>query len=202
MSETASGRYRIDPAPEGLALVHDLLNTVSAGRPRQPDLLDSVDLAQHWLDAAADQWSARTQIAAPDGLQLTARELAKLRSLRGRLRDLVAGLSPDGPALDSAVTVRLADDGTVTRQPRGQGAQWVISAVLGEIWLAQLRRDWQRLKICHNERCGTAFFDRSRNNSGVWHDVQVCGNAINLRASRARRRQEAGNSASGRKQDD
>jgi hypothetical protein len=28
---------------------------------------------------------------------------------------------------------------------------------------------------------------RSRNTSAVWHDVRFCGNAINLRASRARR---------------
>ncbi|WIX82772.1 CGNR zinc finger domain-containing protein [Amycolatopsis carbonis] len=27
-----------------------------------------------------------------------------------------------------------------------------------------------------------------RNNSRVWHDVKVCGNIANLRASRARRR--------------
>jgi predicted RNA-binding Zn ribbon-like protein len=40
-----------------------------------------------------------------------------------------------------------------------------------------------------------AFFDRSRNNSGVWHDVAACGNAINLRASRARRRARATGSA-------
>jgi len=33
-----------------------------------------------------------------------------------------------------------------------------------------------------------AFFDRSRNNSGVWHDVKFCGNAANLRAFRARQR--------------
>jgi len=37
-------------------------------------------------------------------------------------------------------------------------------------------------------RCRVAFYDRSRNASGVWHSVRICGNAINLRAHRERRR--------------
>ena len=39
---------------------------------------------------------------------------------------------------------------------------------------------------------GFAFYDRSRNNGRVWHDVHTCGNVANLRASRARRRAGAG----------
>ncbi|MGV9881539.1 CGNR zinc finger domain-containing protein [Streptomyces sp. NPDC003006] len=46
----------------------------------------------------------------------------------------------------------------------------------------------RRLKTCRNPLCRVAFYDRSRNNSGVWHDVKTCGNAANLRAYRARRR--------------
>jgi len=36
-----------------------------------------------------------------------------------------------------------------------------------------------------------AFFDRSRNNSRVWHDVAVCGNLAHLHAHRARKRAQA-----------
>jgi predicted RNA-binding Zn ribbon-like protein len=42
--------------------------------------------------------------------------------------------------------------------------------------------------VCRNPRCRVAFYDRSRNNSGVWHDVRTCGNAANLRAHRERQR--------------
>jgi predicted RNA-binding Zn ribbon-like protein len=49
---------------------------------------------------------------------------------------------------------------------------------------------WRRLKICRNEMCSLSFFDRS-NNSAVYHDSRVCGNAIYLRASRARKRHGA-----------
>ncbi|TFV34142.1 CGNR zinc finger domain-containing protein [Streptomyces sp. T1317-0309] len=35
------------------------------------------------------------------------------------------------------------------------------------------------------------FYDRTRNNIGVWHSVRSCGNPANLRASRARKRVSA-----------
>ncbi|MBW8698697.1 hypothetical protein MBT84_03790 [Streptomyces sp. MBT84] len=66
----------------------------------------------------------------------------------------------------------------------------VAAPALVEVLQAQRAGTWHRLKPCRNDRCGTAFFDRSRNNSGVWHDVRVCGNAANPRACRARRRAE------------
>jgi len=50
---------------------------------------------------------------------------------------------------------------------------------------------WRRLKVCRNPRCQVAFFDRSRNNSGVWHSTKVCGNVENLRAHRARAKSSA-----------
>jgi len=64
----------------------------------------------------------------------------------------------------------------------------LASVVWGETLLAQRADTWRRLKLCRNAVCNSAFYDRSKNNSGVWHDVKMCGNAANLRASRARRR--------------
>ncbi len=56
---------------------------------------------------------------------------------------------------------------------------------------AQRLDNWRRLKLCRNDRCAVSFSDRSRNNSAVYHDSRECGNAIYLRASRARKRQGA-----------
>jgi predicted RNA-binding Zn ribbon-like protein len=80
----------------------------------------------------------------------------------------------------------------VSVQPTGRGARWVAGAVWAEVLLAQHDGQWTRLKICRNPVCPCAFYDRSRNNSRVWHDVRTCGNVANLRASRARRRAAAG----------
>jgi hypothetical protein len=217
MSETASGRYRIELAPDGLALVHDLVNTISAGRRRQPDLLETLELAQPWLTGTLSRWAVSVGVQNPPSLTLTEADLPRLRALRGRLRDRLRGTAADSTVADSTVgestvaestvgestvaestvgdsalagSLRLALDATgeVRAHPEGDGVEWITSAVLGQLYLAQLRDTRRRLKLCRNERCGTAFYDRSRNNSGVWHDVRVCGNAANLRASRARRK--------------
>jgi predicted RNA-binding Zn ribbon-like protein len=83
----------------------------------------------------------------------------------------------------------MSDDGAVRLEPSGTGWRWLASALWAEILLSQHADSWRRIKQCHNHRCGSTFFDRSKNNSGVWHDVKTCGNAANLRASRARRRE-------------
>ena len=83
----------------------------------------------------------------------------------------------------------LSDTGEVLLTPAGSGWRWLASALWGEILLGQQAGTWRRIKRCHNHQCGSTFYDRSKNNSGVWHNVKTCGNAANLRASRARRRE-------------
>ncbi|WP_352231340.1 CGNR zinc finger domain-containing protein [Actinomadura sp. NBRC 104412] len=34
----------------------------------------------------------------------------------------------------------------------------------------------RRLKICCDASCVAAFYDRTRNNNGVWHSTRSCGN--------------------------
>ncbi|MGG7570978.1 hypothetical protein [Streptomyces sirii] len=60
MTWPATTRYRQDPAPGGLGLVQDLLNTVAAGAPRRPDFLAALEDAQAWADEAIAEWSAVT----------------------------------------------------------------------------------------------------------------------------------------------
>ncbi|HWS93260.1 MAG TPA: CGNR zinc finger domain-containing protein, partial [Mycobacterium sp.] len=83
----------------------------------------------------------------------------------------------------------LSETGEVRLEPVGGGWRWLASALWGEILLSQQNGTWRRIKRCHNHGCATTFYDRSKNNSGVWHNVKTCGNAANLRASRARRRE-------------
>jgi predicted RNA-binding Zn ribbon-like protein len=196
MSWDASTRYGCAVADGGLALVQDLLNTLPAGRPRRPDLLADLASAQGWSDVALTDWAGVTGRPAPR-VELDERGLDELRALRADLRSVV-GAGPehttDVPVADlrtAAVGLALRADGTVTLEPRGQGWRALAGLVLTEVLEAQRADSWRRLKTCRNERCATAFYDRSRNNSGAWHDVRVCGNAVNLRASRARRRAAA-----------
>jgi predicted RNA-binding Zn ribbon-like protein len=83
----------------------------------------------------------------------------------------------------------LEADGTVELRPGGSGAEYMISRVLAEVLGGQQLDTWRRLKACRNPRCRVVFYDRSRNNSGVWHSLKTCGNPANLRAFRARNKE-------------
>ncbi|POX36838.1 hypothetical protein C3486_31525 [Streptomyces sp. Ru73] len=192
MNWPATERYYPTAVPGGLGLVQDLLNTASGGRPRRPDLLGEVTAAQEWAAAALRSWAEGTGRARVR-LTLTEEDLPHLRALREQLRRALTARheAADGEPVrftSCLLRVSLHGDATLTAEPEGAGGHWLTSAVLGEALLAQATGTWQRLKICRNEKCGGAFYDRSRNNSGVWHSTRGCGNAANLRASRQRRR--------------
>lgn len=189
MSSNASERLGVTPAPDGLAAVQDFINT---GAADLPDLLADLPSAQRWFGSIL---AGRAGDDPPPRVDFTERDLRRLVDLRSRLREALRDRDrePSGWIVPTGVAVdlRQAADGTVVTRPRGTGWRLVASLLLTESLLAQQKNLWPRLKICRNPVCNTAFYDRSRNNIGVWHDVLVCGNAINLRASRARRRAAA-----------
>jgi hypothetical protein len=166
-------------------LVQDLLNTRQIG-PHALDLLGTVDGARYWLRQAMEPEPRDAAWVR----ELSDRDLDQLRALRTDLERLVVGgvLAP-GPVTQASLV--LTADGGLQLDPSGDGMCRVASQVWTQVFLAQLAGTWRRLKLCHNPPCASAFYDRSKNNSGVWHDVKTCGNSVNLRASRARRRQLA-----------
>jgi predicted RNA-binding Zn ribbon-like protein len=193
MGWPATDRYGLSYAPFGLGFVQDVLNTHPTQRPAMADLLADVDSAQTWLDGALQNWSDETGVP-QSRVVLTEADLDKLRGLRADLTSLLR--SPDQPhdatLLPSAsVSARVGPDGMAMLAPRGDGHRRVTAIALIETFTAQRLDSWRRLKICRNEVCSLSFYDRSRNNSAVYHDSRVCGNAIYLRASRARKRQGA-----------
>lgn len=196
MTWTAIDRYGLHSAPGALGFVHNLLNTQSAGRPRQPDLLADLDAAQRWAGEALSGWTEQTGQTLP-GVALDEDDLEPLRDLRADLLALAADHTdgvenPDPPPLvhSAAAALQLDAAGRVTLEPRGSGWRMIAALALIAIASAQVDGAWPRLKACRNPRCQGAFYDRSRNNSAVWHDVKVCGNQANLRAHRARKRAE------------
>ncbi len=176
-------------APRGAALVQDFLNTKAIGD--HPDLLADPVLAQSWLTTAVQAWSTtRGDDMHPP--TLSAADVTKLGALRAAIADLITGDESGSPAISSVpASFALSDSGEVRLEPAGSGWRWLASALWSEILLSQQTGTWRRIKQCHNPDCRSTFYDRSKNNSGVWHNVKVCGNAANLRASRARRRQHS-----------
>jgi predicted RNA-binding Zn ribbon-like protein len=184
----ASQRYELAPAPGGLGLVQDFLNTAGI-EGYGPDLLADAALAGEWADSAVATWSSLrgVDVQSPP---LGGADLSKLRALRETIAGLVTGERPPASAVGATpASLAVLENGEVRLEPAGTGWRWLASALWGEILLSQHDGTWRRIKRCHNPRCASTFYDRSKNNSGVWHDVKTCGNAANLRASRARRRE-------------
>ncbi|MBW3563024.1 MAG: CGNR zinc finger domain-containing protein, partial [Actinobacteria bacterium] len=44
----------------------------------------------------------------------------------------------------------------------------------------------ERLKVCRSDTCRWAFYDSSRNRSGKWCDMAVCGNRTKVANYRER----------------
>ena len=187
-SWSASQRYKLAPAPGGLGLVQDFLNTVGMGESG-PDLLGDTALAGEWAAGAVRAWAALRGLEVwPPAL--TDVDVSKLRALRDTIAGLVAGEPSTGRGTGAiSASLALSETGEVRLEPAGSGWRWLASALCGEIFLSQQDGTWRRIKRCHKQGCEFAFYDRSKNNSGVWHDVKTCGNVANLRASRARQRE-------------
>src|SRR5581483_5150649 len=198
MNWPATTRYELEAAPGSLALVQDFVNTIPAGMPRGADLLADLVTAQAWLESALAEWS-RSRSLSPETVSLGESDLVNLRGLRSTLVDLMRAVraAPDehqrGRVTVSAPSaLRLDDAGQVHALPGGKGWRHLASILLIEMHEAQVVDRWRRLKTCSNHGCSAAFFDRSRNNSRVWHDVTECGNRANLQAHRERRKAEGG----------
>lgn len=183
---SASGRFGLVMAPGGAALVQDFLNTDAIGDCE--DLLSDPVTARRWAGDAVQAWSAaRGEELQPPALDTVG--LSHLRVLRGQIASLLSGdADGSGTVGDVSASFGLSETGQLRLEPSGDGWQWLASALWGETLLSQSTDTWRRLKRCRNPDCQSTFYDRSKNNSGVWHNVKVCGNAANLRASRARRR--------------
>ncbi|MEV4604688.1 CGNR zinc finger domain-containing protein [Amycolatopsis sp. NPDC049253] len=190
MTWRGNGRYTLTPAPGGLALVQDLLNTRRSSRGTHDDLLSSVRSAQEWANAAIAEWAAAGGGRGPR-VRIRAADVEELRALRDQLVAVVGNEGEPSPA-ELSVVAEWDSGGRLVLEPAGTGWQVVAGAVLLEVHRAQLLDQWRRVKTCRSPVCLAVFYDRSRNNSAVWHDVRACGNAINLRASRARAAARAG----------
>jgi predicted RNA-binding Zn ribbon-like protein len=190
VSDPATERYAAAPAPVSLQRVQSFLNTRATGRPAEPDLLASPGPANKWLRTL--EWPATPR--------LTADDLTPLRELREALQaQLQAGRDTPETAHQPDLAHQLEklrwrmtlEDGQLALTAEGTGWRQVAGALLSDILAAQQHGLWPRLKACRNPVCSVIFYDSSKNQARVWHNTAVCGNLINLRASRARRREQA-----------
>jgi predicted RNA-binding Zn ribbon-like protein len=185
----ASSRFGTALAPAPLVLSQELANTIGIEHlPELVDLLADVDTAQHWIDAVVPYWCASFGADDPH-LLVTAAELPRLRAVRDTLRS-VLGDAPTDAVIAGTAAITATSTGAHL-EPLGSGAAWLAAAIAIEASTAHAHDTFRRLKLCHEPQCRTALYDRSKNNSRIWHDTATCGNKTNARAHRARRRATA-----------
>src|SRR5262245_25162962 len=176
------------PAPGALALVQMFVNTrdVEAGT-------DELDTPAHLV-----AWLAGHALL-EGGPRLTDIDLARALALRETLRDLLAA-HHDGVIDDEAVArfnalaasaplvVRLGAEGETALRPAAGGMDGARARLVAVVYDAMAAGGWWRLKVCRRESCRSAFYDASKNRSGAWCSMSVCGNRAKVRAYQQRRR--------------
>ncbi len=119
-------------------------------------------------------------------------DAARCRAVREALRRLVVGTAD---AADAALLDATADAAGLSLR-HGPGASRLVvradgvAGALGAILVAARRAldsgEAGRLKPCRS--CGWLFFDQSRNRSGAWCAMSICGNRSKTRRYRAAHR--------------
>jgi predicted RNA-binding Zn ribbon-like protein len=149
--------------------------------------------------AAARTWLREQEL--PDAPSLDASQLDRLIGLRETLRQLLLANNGDTgndatqePALERLraesarvpLQVRFDSEGRSALVPAAAGIDAVIGELIGIVHEAMADGTWRRLKACRSETCAWAFYDRSRNRSGTWCSMAVCGNREKARSYRHR----------------
>ncbi len=84
------------------------------------------------------------------------------------------------------LTVRFDHDGRAALRSESSGVSAALGRILSIVVRAIDEGSWSRLKVCPNDACQWAFYDRSKNRSGKWCTMEVCGNRMKARAFRQR----------------
>jgi predicted RNA-binding Zn ribbon-like protein len=173
------------PAPGRLALVQAFVNTrdletgsdALAGPPeleswlKGHDLLPGGDVGRKDLErAVAFREDLRAMLLANNGVPASAEAVDRLNEL----------------ARSCALTVRFDAEGGISLETESSGVDGAIARLLGIVLESIEHQTWTRLKACPGDACQWAFYDRSRNSSGTWCTMSVCGNRAKARAYRKR----------------
>ncbi len=88
-----------------------------------------------------------------------------------------------------ALRMRFGSDGRpgLESAPGGGLVEQVVGRLLAEVVRAEAEGRWNRLKACSNEECRWAFYDASKNRSGRWCNMDVCGARHKMRTYRERK---------------
>jgi predicted RNA-binding Zn ribbon-like protein len=133
------------------------------------------------------------------GLAAARADLTRAVQLREALRAILVahngrGTPPDAAreTLDSLarradLQLRFEAAGVSTLEPEAPGVDGALGRLLAIVHAAAADGSWERLKACRDTGCEWAFYDHTKNRSGAWCNMAICGNRAKSRAYRERR---------------
>ena len=174
-------------AQGGLALVQDFVNTLDLEEGKE----------QIGTAAALRSWLVDRGLLSDR--QVSAAEQTRAIELREALRRLLFANNGgevqevdldvlNGAARDARLRVRFLPEGQARLEPDAAGTAGALGQIVASVSDAMTDRTWFRLKACADERCRWAFYDQSKNRSGHWCSMEVCGNRSKARQFRRRQR--------------
>ncbi len=181
------------PAPGQLALLQAFLNS-------HFDLVDEWGADLLASRAGLESWMAQRGLLGRRA-RLAETDVARTLTVREGLRHLIAAQHPtttptdrkarrslDQAAAGSFFELRFAADGLRLMPTGARPLDRALGTLLAIATAAMLDGTWSRFKSCPGHHCGWVFYDRSRNNSGRWCSMTVCGGREKARAHYRRHR--------------
>lgn len=178
-----------DPAPGVLALVQAFLN--STDLEEGWDRFGSPEALHDWLVERGLLEASVVLTDADLARALTVREAIRevLYANNGGEADWAAIAALNDYAAAAPLQLRFDDELVAGVVPRVGGLDGALARLFAIILAAQIDGTWPRLKACRNDVCRWAFYDASKNRSGHWCTMAICGSRRKTRAYRARRRE-------------
>lgn len=172
-------------APGALDAVREFVNTLDL-ETHEDAIAEPAQLA-HWLaehDLLDDAAPTDAQVAEAAALREAVRQM--LLTNAGVETDPAAPATLDAAAKRAGLAVRFHAGGAATLEPEGAGVDAALGRIVAIVAQSMAEGTWTRLKACLADDCQWAFYDHTRNRSGRWCNMDVCGNRTKVRAFRAR----------------
>jgi predicted RNA-binding Zn ribbon-like protein len=173
-------------APGELEHVRGFVNTVDIEDGQEQ--LASASALANWL-------SSRGLLE--EGAGADDEELGRALDVREALRALLLANNggPQAPAAAARLEEAAERAGLALRfdggeasllAPQAPGVDGALGRLAAIVHHAMRDGTWRRLKACPWHTCHWAFYDHTKNHSGVWCTMEVCGNRAKARAYRER----------------
>ncbi len=144
------------------------------------------------------EWLQSRSLLAPSA-EASIEDVARITEVREAIRNLIGAntgtpISPTAlevlgrAARMSPLFVAFSPEGVGALAPSSSDVEGAVADILLAVVMGMAGSFWNRVKLCRNPQCRRAFYDRSRNRSGVWCRVAGCGNRAKVRAYRLRKR--------------